>query len=122
MNLNEYQEKAMRTCLHDSNNFAYMMLNLVAEVGEFSGKIAKAIRGGQLNMIDMQLRQGKEGIPASMAALSIELKKEAGDILWQIAGLCHVFNWDLEEVAKLNINKLQKRKDEDKIHGNGDNR
>lgn len=36
MTLNEYQDKAMETCLPESENFSYMMLNLVGEVGEFA--------------------------------------------------------------------------------------
>ena len=44
MTLNEYQEKAMGTCLPSCENFSYMMLNLVGEVGELAGKVAKSIR------------------------------------------------------------------------------
>ena len=44
MTLKEYQLQAMTTCLPESENFTYMMLNLVGEVGEFASKIAKAIR------------------------------------------------------------------------------
>ena len=41
MTLNEYQQRAMSTCTQSSNNFNYMMLNLVGEVGELASKIAK---------------------------------------------------------------------------------
>ena len=34
MTLNDYQQRAMTTCLPESENFAYMMLNLVGEVGD----------------------------------------------------------------------------------------
>ena len=44
MELNEYQKAAMETCLPESENFAYMMLNLVGEIGEFASKVAKSIR------------------------------------------------------------------------------
>lgn len=44
MELNEYQEQAMTTCTESSQNFSYMMLNLVGEVGELASKVAKAIR------------------------------------------------------------------------------
>ena len=44
MTLNEYQVKAMSTCLPSCENFSYMFLNLVGEVGEFAGKMAKHIR------------------------------------------------------------------------------
>ena len=48
MELNEYQERAMGTCMPSSENFSYMFLNLVGEVGEFASKIAKAIRRERL--------------------------------------------------------------------------
>ena len=48
MELNDYQKKAMTTCMPSCDNFAYMKDNLVAEVGEFSGKIAKAKRRNQI--------------------------------------------------------------------------
>ena len=46
MNLNEYQQKAMTTCMPSSENFSYMFLNLVGEVGELASKVAKDIRRG----------------------------------------------------------------------------
>lgn len=47
MELNEYQEKAMTTCMETSNNWSYMFLNLVGEVGESASKVAKSIRKGR---------------------------------------------------------------------------
>ena len=47
MTLNEYQNRAMTTCLERSRNIIYMLLNLQAEVGEFSGKLAKHLRKGK---------------------------------------------------------------------------
>lgn len=44
LTLNEYQRRAMTTCMDSCDNFSYMMLNLVGEVGEFASKIAKHIR------------------------------------------------------------------------------
>ena len=46
MELNEYQEKAMQTCLDTCKNITYMLNGLNAEVGEVNDKIAKAIRKG----------------------------------------------------------------------------
>ncbi|MBR3467944.1 MAG: hypothetical protein IKH15_12095 [Bacteroidales bacterium] len=51
-----------------------------------------------------------------------ELRKEAGDILWQLSGLCTVMGWNLEEVAQQNLEKLASRKARNKIDGDGDNR
>lgn len=34
MTLTDYQKQAMTTCMDSCNNFSYMMLNLVGEVGD----------------------------------------------------------------------------------------
>lgn len=141
MTLNEYQEQAMTTCMESSNNFAYMILNLQGEVGEFCSKVAKAIRKEKMVIHDNELddhivmevtkaefknitkEQMKEHFtPEINAALErdAELKKEAGDILWQLAGLCEVMGWTLEDVARTNLEKLAIRQMEGTIAGNGD--
>lgn len=118
MNLNEYQQKAMETCMPSCNNFSYMMLNLVGEVGEFASKVAKAIRKNNVYF------DGKEICVTGewFRSLETDLKSEAGDILWQLAGLCKVMGWSLEDVAKGNLDKLASRKERGVIDGNGDNR
>ena len=124
MTLNEYQEKAMSTCMDSCNNFSYMMLNLVGEVGELSSKVAKMIRkekfeiGGKANLrVDIKAVNGDD-----MAIIDKELKLEAGDIAWQLAGLCKVFGWSLEDVCQANLDKLASRKARGVIDGNGDER
>lgn len=121
MTLNEYQEKAMKTCMPSCDNFSYMMLNLVGEVGELASKIAKMQRSGWMNFskdgdIEPQMSF------AEWTDFSDELMKEAGDILWQLAGLCKVMGWTLEDVAKGNLEKLASRAKRGVIDGNGDNR
>jgi NTP pyrophosphatase (non-canonical NTP hydrolase) len=51
-----------------------------------------------------------------------EYMAEAGDILWQLSGLCKVMGWGLEDVAKANLEKLASRKQRGVIDGEGDNR
>lgn len=117
MELNEYQEKAMGTCLPSCDNFSYMMLNLVGEVGEFAGKVAKALRKETGIMDDANffyLRYQDLGEPTS-TELYADLKSEAGDILWQLAGLCEVMGWSLNDVAQCNLDKLANRKKEGTI-------
>lgn len=119
MELNEYQKKAMTTCMESSDNFSYMMLNLVGEVGEFSSKVAKAIRKEQMSIQDNKLTAfGYE----TYWEMEEELMKEAGDILWQLSGLCNVMGWKLEDVAQMNLDKLSSRLKRGLIDGNGDNR
>lgn len=113
MELNEYQQKAMTTCMPSSNNFSYMFLNLVGEVGEFASKVAKAIRKEENFIDDNDLANAID---------DAELQKEAGDIFWQLSGLCTVMGWSLEDVAQQNLDKLASRKQRNVIDGNGDNR
>lgn len=123
MELNEYQNKAMATCLPTCDNVSYMLMNLVGEVGELASKIAKDIRKGNVVI--------GRGIDNDLVPLmpfdqwmdrQEEYKKEAGDIVWQIAGFCHTMGWDLEDVGLGNLEKLADRKRRDKIDGDGDNR
>jgi NTP pyrophosphatase (non-canonical NTP hydrolase) len=126
MELNNYQYRAMETCMPSCDNISYMLLNLVGEVGEFASKVAKEIRkdtayigGGHSHLVfgwqtDEQLEHAVK--------VKTELRKEAGDILWQIAGLCHAMGWNLEDVAQENLDKLRDRAKRGVILGSGDNR
>lgn len=119
MELNEYQKKAMTTCMESSKNFSYMFLNLVGEIGEFASKVAKAIRKEQIDIQDSKLEFYDCD---TYWAIEDELKKEAGDILWQISGLCSIMGWKLEDIAQMNLDKLASRKTRGVIDGSGDNR
>ena len=113
MELNEYQKQAMTTRMRSCDNFSYMMMNLVGEVGEFASKVAKQIRKEEASI------NGNE-LWTTMDTESLML--EAGDILWQLAGLCDTFGWSLEQVAQANLDKLASRKERGVIDGNGDYR
>lgn len=124
MTLNQYQGRAMSTCMSSCSNFSYMMLNLVGEVGEFASKVAKEIRKGNIEI-------GATAMPNKIMpymnedewwAKETELMMEAGDILWQLAGLCTTMGWTLEEIAQRNLEKLSSRKKRGVIDGDGDNR
>lgn len=116
MELNVYQKKAMDTCMPTCENISYMLLNLVGEVGEFSSKIAKGIRKGEMVITENRLHLDF----AYTGGLDESLMAEAGDILWQLSGLCTVMDWDLEKVAEYNLKKLAERKKNGTIAGNGD--
>lgn len=109
MTLKEYQKQAMTTCMPSCRNYSYMMLNLVSEVGELAGLVAKAIRKGHANIIDSQLCVSEEEI--DFAGFDNSFGSELGDVLWQLASLCTVMGYDLEEVAKANLAKLKARKE-----------
>lgn len=104
MTLTEYQIEAMKTRLSTANA-DYALFNLVGEVGEFYGKIAKFIRD--------------EGdIYKYIAAL----KKELGDILWHVAAIAEDNEWTLDEIAEDNLAKLKDRQQRNVLGGSGDNR
>lgn len=102
MLLNEYQELAFKTALESAKNPAYMISNLTSEAGEVAGKYAKWIRDGVLDEEGMQ--------------------KEAGDVLWQIAGLSTVMGWSLADIASKNLQKLADRQSRLTLSGSGDAR
>ena len=123
MTLNEYQNKAMATCMPSCDNISYMMMNLVGEIGELASKIAKDIRKTNIAV--------GHGIDNNLVPLmpfdewierQEEYKKELGDIMWQAAGVARVFGWDLESVCQGNLDKLAFRERRGKIDGDGDNR
>ena len=95
-----------------------MMLNLVGEVGEFASKIAKSIRKSEATIDKNDIFVKGEWFRSSEK----DLKAEAGDILWQLSGLCSVMGWSLEDVAEANLAKLADRKNRGVIIGNGDKR
>lgn len=100
------------------------MLNLVGEVGELSSKVAKMIRKGKFEIgVKSNLRVNIKAMEkGEIDTFDNELKLEAGDIAWQLAGLCSVLGWSLEEVCQANLDKLASRKARGVIDGNGDER
>lgn len=142
MELNKYQEQAMTTCMESSNNFAYMFNNLLGEVGELIEKVNKCIENPPLayvsctlemfGKIAKRIRKEPESEDTKDAVLLFscmknvkddkDLQKECGDILWQLAGLCTVMGWSLEDIAQQNLDKLASRQKRNVIGGNGDNR
>ena len=117
MELNDYQKRAMETCMDTCKNDSYMLLNLVAEVGELAGKIAKGIRREEIEVCE-----GNYLLNQNHRYDDKDLMLEAGDILWQLAGLCKMMGWTLEDVAQANLDKLASRQQRGVIDGNGDHR
>ncbi len=104
MDFSEYQKKAKSTAIYPSAfSIYYPALGLSGEVGELNNKIKKRIRdNAELDKEDMM--------------------KELGDVLWYTAALASDLGIDLEDVARVNVEKLERRLKENKISGSGDNR
>ena len=109
MNFKTYQKKARLTAQYPNlgSNNIYPTLGLVGEAGEVAEKVKKVIRdkNGEFD------EESKKGI-----------KKELGDVLWYLSNLCTEFNFCLDDVALLNLEKLKQRSAKGKISGSGDNR
>ncbi len=110
MELNEYQKKAVETAIYsDKFKIIYPALGLGEESGEVIGKIKKWLRGD-------------DGESEMSSERKEELKKELGDVLWNIANLSHDLGFKLSDVALANIEKIESRKNRGVISGDGDNR
>ncbi len=108
MNFNEYQEKAKSFVFHElskKDRIILWTLGITGESGEVADHLKKALRG------DCSIEDKKE-----------DLIKEIGDVMWYGALLADELGVSLEEVAKININKLSSRKMRGKMMGSGDNR
>ena len=114
MELNEYQAKAMGTCLPACENIAYMLNGLTAEVGEINDKVAKWVRKGIARIDNNQLvfNTSDESVVEDYRH---ELIKEVGDCAWFIAGLSMILGASLDEVCEINLDKLANRKKEGTI-------
>ena len=109
MTFDEYQENSKETAIYPAigHRVIYPVLGLTGEAGEISNKVKKIFRD-------------EEGtISVSHKA---ELKKELGDVLWYISQIATELDINLDDVAKLNIEKLQSRKERGVLKGDGDNR
>ena len=108
MELNEYAEEAIKTAIYPQEyKIIYPALGLAGEAGEVCEKIKKEIRdsNGQF-----------------LFSKRLEIAKELGDVLWYVTNLAKDIDWTLDNVARLNLEKLQDREERDKLKGSGDSR
>ena len=109
MTLNEYQVKALSTAIFPRDNeIPYLALALCGEVGEVADKVKKVIRDKAENFNDPETR--------------LEIAMEVGDCLWYLANLASSLGLSLNEIALMNIDKINRRKKNGTLHGSGDNR
>jgi len=109
MHFAEYQILARKTAIYPNQgvNPIYPVLGLCGEAGEVAEKMKKVLRDSN-GVIDAEKRE--------------EFAKELGDVLWYVSNICSELGINLDYVADINIEKLQSRKDRNKLHGSGDNR
>lgn len=108
MELNDYQLAALATAIYPQDKrIIYPLIGLAGETGEVADKIKKEIRD----------RNGEFAADSRR-----EIALEIGDVMWYLASLASDLGYTLDEIAQMNIEKIQSRKQRDKIHGEGDNR
>ncbi|MFH0906799.1 MAG: nucleoside triphosphate pyrophosphohydrolase family protein [bacterium] len=92
MDLKEYQKLCKNTAKKYRNKEKEIMtwgLGICGEAGDVAGCIKKTYGQG-----DNQEKGTRENL---------------GDTLWYIAMICNFYGWDLEDIMKENVKKLQKR-------------
>ena len=92
MELSEYQKLAARTMnprLTKEEAQLHSLFEMCGELGEVQSIFQKVYQGHQIKKEDLKL--------------------ELGDLMWGIAEFCTVNNFDLNEIAEMNIDKLRKR-------------
>ena len=109
MDFKTYQKLARLTAQYPNlgSNNIYPTLGLVGEAGEVAEKVKKVIRDKN-EIFDNESKLG--------------IKKELGDVLWYVANLCTEFNFNLDDVAFQNLEKLKLRTTKGTISGSGDDR
>lgn len=104
--LNDYQEKALRTWNKDvpwRDRVVNASLGQVGEAGEVADLVKKAIYHGH----GFALKDSQRGLPKIVSPH--EVAKELGDIMYYVSVMAHEMDYTLQEIAEININKLAKR-------------
>lgn len=109
MTFEEYQKLSRKTAQYPKigENFVYPVLGLTGEAGEVAEKIKKLFRN-------------ENGILSQ--EYKLEIAKELGDVLWYLSQISTELDLSLEEVARLNLEKLLDREKRGVIKSQGDNR
>ena len=92
MTLNEYQALALRTInpeLTVSQQVRHALFGIASETGELLGLYQKSMQGHEFN--------------------DEHMLKKCGDILWMMAELLTANGYTLDDVARMNIDKLKAR-------------
>ena len=119
MELNDYQKEAMKFAKY--SDVEYPFLALTEEVGEVMGKLAKFVRKESVSVSDAII-YANSSFDKETKGLKAGLKKELGDVLWQLQACCNELGLSLEDVAKSNLDKLSGRDERGTIVGEGDER
>src|SRR5579863_7139322 len=90
MELSEYQQRAGETDVLTGDNDLLPLLGLAGEVGQLMAEYKKRQRD-----------------KAGYRAFQEEVHEELGDILWYAAALARYNGFDLDEIARANLEKTR---------------
>ena len=93
MEINDYQKLALKTLNKNLDKKEILINSVMGLCGE---------SGEAIDLVKKHLYQGHELDKERFA-------KELGDIAWYLAEAAHAINMDLDDIFKLNIEKLEKR-------------
>lgn len=110
LSFEEYQKLAWSVALYKNRgkNLSYVTIGMAGECGEFADKVKKHLRDDEEGELSAERR--------------LALIAELGDLLWYVAAACSELNVPMEEVARMNIDKLFRRKEKGTLQGSGDHR
>jgi NTP pyrophosphatase (non-canonical NTP hydrolase) len=97
MTLNEYQDRAEATAFYRNRQcdpLQYVTIALAGEAGEFANEVKKHMRSGRYT-IDKDRRE--------------RMVLELGDVLWYLAAAASELDVSLDDVARLNLEKIASR-------------
>ena len=110
--MNEYQADTASTAIYKFP-VIYPALGLASEAGEVLGKIKKMIRDNDVRF------DGKKRLTEAQRE---DIAYELGDVLWYVAALSRDIDYSLNDVAVMNLWKLEERKARNALKGSGDKR
>lgn len=103
LNFRDYQDFVESMIITEgSDRFVENSLGLAGETGEVCELLKKSVRDGYLDLD--------------------KLDKELGDVLFYVTAVAGLYERNLEDIFKLNKEKLTSRKERGVIKGSGDDR
>ncbi len=124
MDADEYQDKAVSTEIytkaasefvqHNEITAAQNWLKLAYCVGKLNGE------AGEIAELVFKNFRGSGGVLSEEE--KEQLVKELGDVQWYVANIAALISYGLSDIMRINVEKLQDRKQRGVIHGYGDER
>lgn len=114
MDVNNYQNMARQTAIYPpENKVIYPVVGMANEAGEALGRVKKHLRG-DFNLNDPYQHDN--------LVQREKLIDEIGDVLWYAANALSDLDVTMTYAMRKNLDKVQRRKREGQLRGDGDDR